>query len=256
MSDQTASGYGYAPGVFRIGDVLSRAFTLIGRQFPLYFVLYLLGALPNNVILLLVGPAGRPQPGQPPNLGASLALLGGSVLALTLTILAQSMVLFIAYNALRGQKVSVGAAFERALNRFFPMLGALICFGLAMMFGLLLLIIPGLMLAVRYYVSPIACLVEQRGPIDSLGRSAKLTDGYRWPILGLGLLVALASSIFTIPANLLLPALVGPVAATIVTMTVTAALASVNTTIYVAVYDALRLAKEGGDGDHLARVFD
>jgi hypothetical protein len=256
MSEQTITGYGYVPGVFRIGDVLSRAFELVGRQFPLYFVIYLLSALPNNAILLIAGVSGRPQPGQPPNLGASLALLGGSLLALALTILAQSMVVFIAYNALKSQKVTVGAAFELALNRFFPMLGALLCLGFAMSFGFLLLIFPGLMIAVRYYVSPIVCLVEQRGPIDSLGRSAKLTDGYRWPILGLALLIGVASVILTIPASVLLPALVGRVPTTIVSMLITAALGSVNTVIYVAVYQALRLAKDGGDGDHLARVFD
>lgn len=256
MGEQTTSGYGYAPGVFRIGEVLSRAFALVGSQFPLYFVIYLLSALPNNAILLIAGVSGRPQPGQPPNLGASLALLGGSLLALALTILAQSMVLFIAYNALKSQKVTLGAAFELALNRFFPMLGSLICLGLAMSLGLVLLIVPGLMIAVRYYVSPIACLIEQRGPIDSLGRSAELTDGYRWPILGLALLVAVASIIVTVPASLFLPALVGRVPATIVSMLITAALGSVNTVIYVAVYRALRLAKEGPDGDPLARVFD
>ncbi len=253
MSDQTASGYRYEPGVFRIGDVLSRAFAVVGRHFPIYFVIYLISALPNDAILLI---SGAPQPGQPPNLNASLALLGGSLVALVLTLLAQSMVLFMAYNALQSQAVTIGQAFERALSRFFPVLGTMICFGFAITIGLLLLVVPGVMLTVRYYVSPITCVIEQRGPVDSLGRSAQLTDGYRWPVFGLALLVGIASGIITLPAATLLPALIGRIPATIVSMLFTAALASVNTTIYVSVYQALRSAKEGGEGSHLARVFD
>jgi uncharacterized membrane protein len=253
MSEQTISGPGYAPGVFRIGDVLSSAFAVVGRQFPIYFIIYLISAIPSNAVLLFFG---RPVPGQPPNVSASLALLGGSLFGLVLTILAQSTVLYLAYSTLRSQPVSVGDAFGRALNRFFPMLGTVICFGVVMILGFLLLIIPGLMVMIRYYVSPVACLIEERGPIDSLGRSATLTDGYRWPVLGIGLLVAAATFVITIPASTMLPGMLGQTVATIVSMVLTTAFASVNSAIYVSIYHQLRLAKEGGEGDRLATVFD
>ena len=253
MSEQTIPGSGYAPGVFRISDVFSRAFSVLGRRFPLFFLIYLVSALPGRLIVVLFGVSGQPVQPDP---RALLATIGGSLLAMLLAILGQSTVLFVAYQTLRNQPVTLGEAFGRALNRFFPMLGVILCFSLAVMFGLLLLVVPGAILAVRYYTFAAVCLIEQRGPIDSLGRSAELTQGHRWPIFGLALLVAVATGIITLPITLLLPTLLGQVTAGIIAIPVTAATGAVNSTIFVAVYQALRLAKEGGDGDHLARVFD
>ena len=253
MSEQSIPAYGQAPGVFRIGDVLSSAFSIVGQRFPLFFLIYLVSSLPGRLIVVLFGASGQQVP---PDSRALLATLGGSLLAMLLAILGQSTVLFIAYQTLRKQPVTLGEAFGRALNRFFPMLGAIICVVLAVMLGLLLLVVPGAMLAIRYYTFAAVCLIEQRGPIDSLKRSAELTQGDRWPIFGLALLVAVATGVITLPVTLMLPTLLGQVTAGIVAIPVTAATGAVNTTIFVAVYHALRLAKEGPDGDPLARVFD
>lgn len=54
--------------------------------------------------------------------------------------------------------------------------------------GFLLLIIPGVFLAILWCVSTPALLVEDLSLAKALDRSAELTKGYRWQILGLFLI--------------------------------------------------------------------
>jgi hypothetical protein len=75
---------------------------------------------------------------------------------------------------------------------------ALIAEGLA----LLLLVLPGLLLAARWIASPALIVIEGSGPIESLSRSNALVRGRTWTVLG-----ALVVTIL-VPLALATPALV------------------------------------------------
>lgn len=60
--------------------------------------------------------------------------------------------------------------------------------GLAFLLGLVLLIVPGLVLLVRYALVDVVAVAERTTGSDALGRSATLTAGRRWSIFGAGLL--------------------------------------------------------------------
>lgn len=69
-------------------------------------------------------------------------------------------------------------------DRFLPFVGILCLSTLVMIGGFLLLIIPGLILAVRWVpLFPLVISRENRG-MESLGESWKLTEGSGWPIFG------------------------------------------------------------------------
>ena len=51
--------------------------------------------------------------------------------------------------------------------------------------GAILLLVPGLILAVMWSVVAPACVVERTGVFGAFSRSQELTRGYRWPIFGL-----------------------------------------------------------------------
>ena len=80
---------------------------------------------------------------------------------------------------MRGRSFNLGEAFGIAFGRFFPVLGVAICFGLAVGFASILLLVPGLMVLSAFYVALPACVMERTGPIESLSRSGELTKGHR-----------------------------------------------------------------------------
>lgn len=56
--------------------------------------------------------------------------------------------------------------------------------GLGTMLGLLLLIVPGLILLVRWSVAGVVVISERKSALLAMGRSADLVEGCYWPIFG------------------------------------------------------------------------
>jgi len=169
--------------------------------------------------------------------------------------IAQAMILYIAFQYLRGQPASLSDAAQKGLGRFFPLLGAVILFGLGVWVGLLLFIVPGFMLMARWFVAVPACVVEKLGPVASLTRSAALTKGYRWKIFGMFLLIWLASLIVGGLIGLLVGVL-GPFMTLLANFVWTAIWAAYFNSVWVMIYHDLRVAKEGVDVGQIAAVFD
>ncbi|NMC36555.1 DUF975 family protein [Candidatus Beckwithbacteria bacterium] len=64
---------------------------------------------------------------------------------------------------------------------------ASILYGLIVTVGLVLLIVPGIMWAIKYAYMPFVIIDKNLGPIEALKESAKITKGSRWQILLFGL---------------------------------------------------------------------
>lgn len=68
-------------------------------------------------------------------------------------------------------------------------LGASILYGVAVAGGLILLVVPGIYLAIKYTFFSFVMVDKHTGIMESLRLSAKLTDGVKWNLLGFGLLM-------------------------------------------------------------------
>ncbi|MEI6178144.1 MAG: GYF domain-containing protein [Verrucomicrobiota bacterium] len=93
----------------------------------------------------------------------------------------------IGLNLVSGKTVSVGILFGegRKLLRVF---GAVIVFGLMVLGGLLLLIVPGIYIALKYSQYMIAIVDRDMGIMESLSYSSSITTNNRWKLFLLGLL--------------------------------------------------------------------
>ena len=67
-----------------------------------------------------------------------------------------------------------------ATSRFPVILAVNLLLVLAVMFGTLLLIVPGIFLFVALYFSPMLPITEGKGPIDSIGGTYSLVRGHWW----------------------------------------------------------------------------
>ncbi len=69
--------------------------------------------------------------------------------------------------------------------------GVSILSGLGIVLGYLLLIVPGIVLSVRWFLAYVIAVVEDRGVTGSLSESWEVTEGNSWPIFLTGLLMFL-----------------------------------------------------------------
>jgi uncharacterized membrane protein len=78
-------------------------------------------------------------------------------------------------------------------RHFFRYLGAAILYGLIVLGGLILLIIPGIMWAIQFQFVYYFVVDKDMGPIEALKASSKLTRGSKWDIFGFDVMVILVS---------------------------------------------------------------
>jgi len=240
MTDATA-------GTFRLGDVFTKAFAIFGRRFVPFIILTVIAEIPEYLTLITletsdVGPLS----------GWRMAAV---VVNLICSPIATGAVVYGVIQELRGRSFSLGESLQVALQRLLPMIGLAICVGLLTGLATILLIVPGLMLACRYYVAMPACLAEQTGVFDSMSRSAFLTKGYRWQVLGMFLLILIGGVVVGATFGLVFAA-TGKVGLQIATQAVAAVVAAFNGVLVAVFYYQLRVTKEGVDIDRIASVFD
>lgn len=113
---------------------------------------------------------------------------------------------------------TVGASLRRGLVWLPKVFAVAVLYWLVTIVGYVLLIVPGVIFSVMYSVAVPVAVAERLGPFAALGRSARLTEGYRWLVFvthflwglavgGLSLLISL-SFIAAGDANSLVPMLV------------------------------------------------
>ena len=83
----------------------------------------------------------------------------------------------------------VGALFSQ-YRLFFRYVGAAILFGLMVFFGVLLFIVPGIYLALKYQFFSELIVDKQLGIMESLRKSGEITEGIKWQLLGFSLVLA------------------------------------------------------------------
>lgn len=99
--------------------------------------------------------------------------------------------LFFQYELTLAALAQNGLAVRQSRRRLWALLGLGIVSGIGILLGLVLLILPGLYLYVRWSVATPVLIAEEAGPIQALTRSGEEVSGRFWPVAGLFLLVGL-----------------------------------------------------------------
>ena len=157
------------------------------------------------------------------------------------------------FKLLRGEETSVQECIDCALSRFWAVLSLSVLWSLAVFAGSMLCCVPGILIAVFWYVAMPALIVERVGVGEAISRSQYLTLGYRRPVFFIGFLLYVI--FFAISLTVGLFQFVGPapyLAIYLINMLLTPLLGSVGTGV---VYHDLREAKEGLRDQDLEEVF-
>lgn len=172
--------------------------------------------------------------------------------------LATAMLVSFAYDVKLGRPKNLSSYVNGVVGNLVPLIVISILTYVLVMAGTTLLVLPGLWLyAVFSLIVPV--IVVERAGFGAMGRSAELTKDYRWPIVGLlivmFIVIVIISAIFGFIIGFI-NALIGGQVLLLILNVVTSTVGFAFGCIMVALlYARLRELKEGVSVDHLADVF-
>ncbi|MEO9515869.1 MAG: hypothetical protein ABJH45_13820 [Paracoccaceae bacterium] len=245
-----------------VGAIISDSFSILFGNFFKVFLLGFLGAFLGFIInaLLLgvdVAAGSDPAAGIEPT---TLIISGLASIAINMVVygLVTALLVQVSYDSKLGRTNSFGAYFSSALPAIVPIAVLSIAIAFLSMIGAIALIIGALWVYAVFYVTAPVVVIE-RGGFGSMSRSAALTKEYRWPIVGLFILVLILTFVLQWIAVFLVGILTAIGGATVlgIGMSMINGLAYAFGGIVVAlVYARLREIKEGVDVDKIAAVFE
>lgn len=87
-------------------------------------------------------------------------------------------------SVISGQNINIKKLWRLGVKFWLSYLIMSILVGVCVIFGFVLLIIPGIIIAVRYAFTEFDLLLNQSKPLDAMGNSWHATKEYMWVILG------------------------------------------------------------------------
>jgi hypothetical protein len=250
MTDSALPSQRFAERDFSTGQVFNRTFAIFSRNLLPFGLVAAVAAVPSALLL---------TPGvdlvSSDAVGGTLAVFG-VILMLVLGALSQAVVLYGAFDDMRGRPVNLAESIRVGLRRFFPVLGVAVFVPVLTALAAAALIFPGFMVATMLFVAMPACVVEQLGPIKAMGRSARLTKGHRWKIFGIWFAILFVGGIAQSMLQNIAAGLGGAMLSVIVTLLWGAVYGAFSAILAVVAYHDLRVAREGVDTDQIAAVFD
>jgi len=178
-----------SPSAFNFGGVFGATFGVIRRNpVPL-----LAAALAYGLVSALIGMMGQiwtadQHFGLYKSFGVNEAIsIGSSVIVSLFNFAAVPVVMADA----QGERATIGEALSAPLKVLLPAIGLAVLTQLGITLGFMLLVVPGVILALMWSVAVPAMFVERLGAFDALRRSGILTENHRWSILGLMIVLGL-----------------------------------------------------------------
>lgn len=220
---------GSSPGHIDIGGILSEATDTWKKAFATIWVIALILFIPVGILSYFS------------DRGWLIGLIY-FIASLVATLYIQGVLARIVQDVREDGKVdwTVGELLKSITPKLLPLLGLTIVVGILVSIGLILFIIPGIILALIWFVAVPVLIIEDKGVFDSMSRSGELTKGNRWRIFGLMLVVYVGVFVVFLIAGLVAAALpiLGLIAFVVLAVIVYPWIAVVVPTVYYALAGA------------------
>ncbi len=251
---------------FDMGRAIARIFTVFAANFIPFLALAVLTVVPPLLAGWLVA---RALPGagvvfSPAYWAAIPFYLLVGLFSLVMSYALQAAVVQGTVATLDGRRASFVQCLGTAVRSTPKLVVIAIVASIGIIGGMVLLVVPGVILALMWSVVVPACVVEQKSIGDSFSRSAALTKGHRWAILGILVVLTIAILAITLAIRPLAGLHVFPTPGEpvqlntlywIISMVVRIFTATVAAIATASIYYELRTIKEGATSDQLAAVF-
>src|SRR3989454_9416799 len=191
-----------------LGDVISKTFELYRRDFTKYFVLFAVVGVIIGIVTTLARQAfvlptlpSNPTPQQVSNwFGALVPLVALiSIVTVVFSPIAQGTAITLASEQIEKGHAEMGTSVRFAVSKLLWIWALSIVVGVIVFLGFIALIVPGIILAIMFSLAFPVLLIENKGVLESMGRSRELVS-HRWlktfaTFLVLGIVILGASTI-------------------------------------------------------------
>ena len=250
---------------FSVGDIIKTSFAVYFNNLPSFLPLSLVAFAPSFAVVLFIDSSSLNNPlvldptvQNPMNAEFWEFILVGtreSFVDLLCLIWLQAGLAFGVVRHLRGANPGFLETFLQSLRMLLPAVLVTLVVAIATGIGLLLLIVPGIVIALVLWVAVPAAVVERSG-LRALARSAQLTNGYKGQIFGLALILVIlemvAASVVVLVASTVTSAFV----LFVVLQLCSVVLSGIWATAVSVTYHDLRVLREGVDTRVISQVFE
>lgn len=236
-----------------IGRVISQILTTMKRRWLSWLILgTVFSAAPGIVFEVIRWRAGVTDQSF---LEAMRGLPGEMLITAVLTVCLNVAAIRGVFDHYEGADSGVQGWLRVIPSLFWPCLGLSILINLGVVFGLFLLIIPGLFLMVGLSIALPARIAENRGVDAAMRRSFALSKGSRWQIFALILMAGVGLVVLAAVNEIFLVSIAPFVGAVIGYPVITALLAVVLAVGQATIYEELVAIKGGGRMGRTADIF-
>jgi hypothetical protein len=236
-----------------LGNLFQKTFSVYFSNFGVFFIITALASIPDFVLgyfILTMDPKDMlPEV-------LIWATIGAVLVSIITTSLSTAALTYGVLQHLRKREVAMGECISTGFLVLISVIAVALAQSLLILFGMVLCIIPGIIIALMYAVAVPVAVEERTEVLGALSRSSFLTSGYRMEVFGvlflIGLLHFAASFALSFIGTLTGQAIVGQVLGMIEGVFYS----GLTATACALIYYRLRCLKESVDIDDLASVFD
>jgi hypothetical protein len=240
-------------------ELVDAAFQILRSHYGQLVVCSAIAYVPMLVLrLFVIGDTTR-------YLGGDPAVMQREMLVTTLWTLLGSLVTYALMSAVLvvltsqaylGETVDVGTAVRRVIPRVIQLLVASIIRSVLFIGGFILLFVPAFWVLARYFAVVPAIVLEDAGTLRSFSRSAELSRGRKWHILGTLVLVTIIYYVLVVGVSL-----IGTMTGNFVVQTTISSIGAILIYPVVAITEALlyydaRIRSEGLDIELMTDALD
>lgn len=218
-------------------ELLDAAFQILRENFKLLFTV-VLGAF-TPIIVVEVFAAAEP----------GWVTLVAMIVTVVFEALASAAVIAVVSERYMGREVTAGDALSRVWSRIGTVVGTAIVYNFIVGIGFVLLVVPGLYFATRFFAMMPAVVIDGYNSSTSQKRSSELTEGSRMRIFGLFVVAWIIYIVLVSMAMGTGVVVFGPVAGTVIARVMMAAVFPFIGILVTLLYYDLRIRKEGFDLD-------
>lgn len=189
---------------FSVGGVIGRAVSIYFQNLTTFIPMSIIAYLPVWIGIVVLGDAAVPEleSGAPAGFSGSFLIL--TLLAMLASYWLQAALVYGTIATMRGNRASMGETFSRSLGALGAVILLAIVISICVGLGFMLFIVPGIIIAVMFWVAIPAEVVERGGVFASLKRSRELTKGHRWSIFALFVLLVVLMMVISGALGLIL----------------------------------------------------
>ncbi|MCY3621424.1 MAG: hypothetical protein OXH68_06890 [Gammaproteobacteria bacterium] len=251
---------------FSVGDIIKTSFAVYFNNLASFLPLSLVAFAPSFAVVLFFDSSSLHNPlvldptvQNPVNAEFWEFVMVGtreSFVELLCLIWLQAGLAFGVVRHLRGASPGFLETFVQSLRMLLPAVLVTVVVTIATGIGLVLLLVPGIVIALVLWVAVPAAVVERSG-LRALPRSARLTDGYKGQIFGLALILLILQMVAGSVVVLLASTVVTSAFVLFVVMELcSVVLSGIWATAVSVTYHDLRVLREGVDTRAISQVFE